>query len=111
MNKKDKLISKASNGQILHYSVGALIKKDGKYLLIDRVNPPFGLAGLAGHVDIGESLVQCPMACPEGTFLQCHAKIKQTVQCQNADLVLIGSPFNGPRQTSTARLTKLVVTP
>ena len=45
----------ASNGQTLHYSVGAIIKKDGKYLLIDRVFPPFGLAGLAGHIDEGES--------------------------------------------------------
>lgn len=45
----------ASNGNLLHFSVGAVIKKDNKYLLIDRVNPPFGFAGLAGHVDEGES--------------------------------------------------------
>lgn len=44
-----------SDGKLLHYSVGAVIEKDGKYLLIDRVNPPFGFAGLAGHVDEGES--------------------------------------------------------
>ncbi|MFA5773082.1 MAG: NUDIX domain-containing protein [Candidatus Paceibacterota bacterium] len=51
-NHKDGI---ASNGELLHYSVGAVIEKDGKYLLIDRVNPPFGFAGLAGHVDEGES--------------------------------------------------------
>lgn len=45
----------ASNGELLHYSVGAVIKKDDKYLLIDRVSPPYGFAGLAGHVDEGES--------------------------------------------------------
>ena len=45
----------ASNGELLHYSAGALIKKDDKYLLVDRVNPPYGFAGLAGHVDEGES--------------------------------------------------------
>ncbi len=39
----------------MHYSVGALIKKDGKYLLIDRAKPPFGFAGLAGHIDEGET--------------------------------------------------------
>jgi 8-oxo-dGTP pyrophosphatase MutT (NUDIX family) len=39
----------------MHYSVGALIKKDGKYLLIDRVQPPFGFAGIAGHIDEGEN--------------------------------------------------------
>jgi ADP-ribose pyrophosphatase YjhB (NUDIX family) len=44
----------AKNGQTLHYSVGALIKQDNKYLLIDRGTPPFGFAGLAGHVDEGE---------------------------------------------------------
>jgi 8-oxo-dGTP pyrophosphatase MutT (NUDIX family) len=38
----------------MHYSVGALIKKDNKYLLIDRVKPPLGFAGLAGHIDEGE---------------------------------------------------------
>lgn len=45
----------ASNGELLHYSVGAVIKKGDKYLLIDRVNPPYGFAGLAGHVDKGEN--------------------------------------------------------
>lgn len=39
----------------MHYSVGALIEKDGKYLLIDRVNPPYGFAGIAGHIDEGET--------------------------------------------------------
>jgi len=47
-------IGKNENGQDMHYSVGALIKKDGKYLLIDRSNPPFGFASVAGHVDDGE---------------------------------------------------------
>jgi len=53
MQDKDKK-GIASNGQPLHFSVGAVIKKDDKYLMIDRVNPPFGFAGLAGHVDEGE---------------------------------------------------------
>ncbi|OGF27557.1 hypothetical protein A2303_01715 [Candidatus Falkowbacteria bacterium RIFOXYB2_FULL_47_14] len=39
----------------MHFSVGAVIRKDGKYLLIDRVREPFGFAGLAGHVDEGET--------------------------------------------------------
>ena len=38
----------------MHYSVGAVIEKDGKYLLIDRAVPPFGFAGVAGHIDDGE---------------------------------------------------------
>jgi ADP-ribose pyrophosphatase YjhB (NUDIX family) len=42
-------------GAPMHYSVGALIEREGKYLLIDRKNPPLGFAGLAGHVDQGES--------------------------------------------------------
>lgn len=45
----------SSRGSKMHYSVGALIEKDGKYLLIDRKKPPFGFAGLAGHVDEGET--------------------------------------------------------
>lgn len=47
-----------SDGKLFHFSVGAVIQKDNRYLLIDRVNPPYGYAGLAGHVDEGESAVQ-----------------------------------------------------
>lgn len=43
------------DGIDMHYSVGALIEKNGKILLIDRVKPPFGFAGIAGHVDEGEN--------------------------------------------------------
>lgn len=53
MGKPKEGLSRA--GKKMHYSVGALIEKDGKYLLIDRKNPPFGFAGLAGHIDEGES--------------------------------------------------------
>ncbi|MFC1613372.1 NUDIX hydrolase, partial [Patescibacteria group bacterium] len=42
-------------GKKMHYSVGALIEKDGKYLLIDRVNPPYGFSGIAGHIDENEN--------------------------------------------------------
>jgi len=45
----------SENGQTLHYSVGALVERDGKYLLIDRNIKPFGFASLAGHVDEGET--------------------------------------------------------
>lgn len=45
----------SSHGNLMHYSVGAVIQKDGKYLLIDRTKPPLGFAGLAGHIDKGET--------------------------------------------------------
>lgn len=48
----------SKKGQPMHYSVGALIKKGNKYLLIDRVKPPYGFAGLAGHIDEGENAEQ-----------------------------------------------------
>jgi len=48
---------KSSKGKEMHYSVGALVKKEDKYLLIDRMNPPLGFAGLAGHIDEGEDAV------------------------------------------------------
>ena len=54
-------VSKTSisqEGTVMHYSVGALIEKNGKYLLIDRVQPPYGFAGIAGHIDAGEDPVQ-----------------------------------------------------
>lgn len=46
---------KSKAGKEMHYSVGALIERDGKFLLIDRNVPPYGFAGIAGHVDEGES--------------------------------------------------------
>lgn len=46
---------KASDGRLMHYSVGALIEKNGKFLLIDRATKPFGFAGIAGHEDKGET--------------------------------------------------------
>lgn len=48
-------LGKSTANKEMHYSVGALIKRDGKYLLIDRLKPPFGFAGVAGHVDEGET--------------------------------------------------------
>ena len=49
---------KTTDGNILHYSVGAIIKRDDKYLLIDRTNVSLGFAGLAGHIDEGEDATQ-----------------------------------------------------
>ncbi len=46
------------DGKIIHYSVGALVEQGGKYLLIDRAIEPFGFAGVAGHVDEGETAEQ-----------------------------------------------------
>lgn len=43
-----------TDGTTMHFSVGAIIKRDDKYLLINRAVPPLGFAGIAGHVDEGE---------------------------------------------------------
>jgi len=45
----------STTGKPMHYSVGAIIKKENKYLLIDRAVPPPGFAGVAGHVDENET--------------------------------------------------------
>jgi 8-oxo-dGTP diphosphatase len=42
-------------GRDIHVSVGALIVQDDQILLMERTNPPYGLAGPAGHVDEGET--------------------------------------------------------
>lgn len=44
-----------SRGELMHFSVGAVIEVGGKYVLIDRDMEPFGFAGLAGHIDEGET--------------------------------------------------------
>jgi 8-oxo-dGTP pyrophosphatase MutT (NUDIX family) len=45
----------AKNRMPMHYSVGAVIRKGGKYLMIERRFFPYGFAGVAGHVDYGET--------------------------------------------------------
>ena len=51
-------LGRSKKGRDMHYSVGALIEKDGKDLLIDRADPPYGFAGIAGHIDEGESEIE-----------------------------------------------------
>lgn len=43
------------NGRPMHYTVGAIIEIDDKHLLLDRAVPPLGYAGIAGHIDEGET--------------------------------------------------------
>jgi ADP-ribose pyrophosphatase YjhB (NUDIX family) len=45
---------KSNKGKRMHYSVGAVIRMNGKYLLVDRKKEPLGFACLAGHIDAGE---------------------------------------------------------
>ncbi len=45
-------IGKSSTNKKMHYSVGAIIEKNKKYLIIDRAIFPYGYAGIAGHIDI-----------------------------------------------------------
>ena len=40
----------------MHTSVAGIIKQDGKMLLLDRVNPPFGWAPPCGQVEDGEEM-------------------------------------------------------
>ena len=44
----------STTGTLMHYSAGAIIRRDDKILLIERAIEPFGFAGPAGHVDEGE---------------------------------------------------------
>ena len=50
------IVSTSSSGKEMHTSVGALICREGKYLLVDRAVFPLGWAPVAGHVDVGEEL-------------------------------------------------------
>ena len=46
---------------LVHFSVGAIIQREGKYLLLDRASPPEGFTCIAGHVEIGETPEQAIM--------------------------------------------------
>jgi len=45
-------------GKPLHFSVGAIIKRDQIFLVMDRAVKPLGYACVAGHVDVGEDSEQ-----------------------------------------------------
>ncbi len=47
--------TKFPNGRIMHYGIGAVIEKDGKYLLIDRAVKPLGYGCISGHINESES--------------------------------------------------------
>lgn len=51
----EKFKTSLENGKKVHYSVGIIIKKGKKYLLIDRKLPPYGYAGIAGHINKNET--------------------------------------------------------
>jgi len=46
------------DGRITHYSVGAIIKRHDKYLMIERAISPICFAGVAGHIDEGENEIE-----------------------------------------------------
>ena len=50
-------VKKTKDG-FVHFSAGALIEKDGKYLIEKRAGYPFLHATLGGHVDKGETFEQ-----------------------------------------------------
>lgn len=50
-----KKTGKSTDGREMHYSAGIIVECNGKYLLMDRINPPPGFACPAGHIDEGES--------------------------------------------------------
>lgn len=49
------LQKKTAENEIIHFTVGALIKQEGKILLIDRAIEPKGFACPAGHIEEGET--------------------------------------------------------
>ncbi len=47
-------LGKSKDGREMHYSAGVIVECNGKYLMLDRKNPPPGFACPAGHVDENE---------------------------------------------------------
>ncbi len=39
-----------------HFIVGIIVEKNGKYLLLERIDYPYGFAGPTGHINEGETI-------------------------------------------------------
>jgi ADP-ribose pyrophosphatase YjhB (NUDIX family) len=48
-------LGRSKFNKLMHYTVAAIIKKNNKYLLINRRFYPLGFAGVGGHIDKGEN--------------------------------------------------------
>ena len=64
----------SKNKKLMHYSIGAVIKKGNKFLLIERNIPPEGFACVAGHIDGGENEIE---ALKREVFEESGLKIKK----------------------------------
>lgn len=42
------------SGSLIHYTAGAVIERNGRYLLIERAKPPYELSCVAGHIHEAE---------------------------------------------------------
>lgn len=51
-NKPEEVLTKEGKQ---HFSVGAIIEREGKFLVMERKLPPEGFACVAGHIDEGET--------------------------------------------------------
>ncbi|MBI2035507.1 MAG: NUDIX hydrolase [Candidatus Liptonbacteria bacterium] len=60
-------LTRNQKGEPMHYSVGAVIMRNGKYLLMDRDMEPFGFAAVAGHIGDDETVegALCRKICEE----------------------------------------------
>lgn len=55
-NKPLPKVGMSSDGRVMHYSAGAIIEDElGRIFMLDRKYEPYGFAGMAGHIDVGES--------------------------------------------------------
>ncbi|MCX6781726.1 MAG: NUDIX hydrolase [Candidatus Magasanikbacteria bacterium] len=45
----------STKGHLMHFTASAVIKRDGKFLMIDRKIFPMGFACIAGHIEEGET--------------------------------------------------------
>ena len=81
------------DGKLMHYGVGAVIEREGRYLLIDRAVEPLGYGCVSGHINEKET--------PAEALIR---EVREEIDLEVVDYELIFEREINNRECSTGKI-------